>query len=74
MASECFICQLFFWTLQDHFVFIISQFLYIPWNYATKQAEARASLPLGDTCTPSITVAAAESFEYRVTEHLKEQV
>ncbi|XP_022957705.1 DNA polymerase epsilon catalytic subunit A-like [Cucurbita moschata] len=60
--------------IQDHFVFIISQFLYIPWNYATKQAEARESLPLGDTCTPSITVAAAESFEYHVTEHLKEQL
>lgn len=67
-------CQVFFWTLQDHFVFIISQFLYIPWNYATKQAAARASLHREDTCTPSITVVAAESFESLVTENLKEQV
>ncbi|KAE8646908.1 DNA polymerase epsilon catalytic subunit A isoform X1 [Cucumis sativus] len=60
--------------IQDHFDFIISQFLYIPWDYATKQAAARASLQRDDTCTPSITVLAAESFESHVTEHLKEQL
>lgn len=60
--------------MQDHFVFIISQFLYIPWNYATKQAAAKASLQHGDSCTPSITIVAAESFESHMTEHLKEQV
>ena len=59
---------------QDYFVFIVSQFLYIPWNHARKQAAIRSSLQDGNLCTPSITVAAAETFEFHLTEYLKGQV
>lgn len=55
-------------------MFIVSQFLYIPWNYVKKQAAIRASLQDGNSCTPSITVSAAENFESHLTEHLKGQV
>ncbi|KAJ7947962.1 DNA polymerase epsilon catalytic subunit [Quillaja saponaria] len=60
--------------IQDHFVFIVSQFMYMPWNYAQKQAANRASLQDDDSCTPSITVAAAETFESHMTEYLKGQI
>ncbi|PON38200.1 DNA-directed DNA polymerase [Parasponia andersonii] len=60
--------------IQDYFVFIVSQFLYIPWNYAKKQAANRASLQDGISCTPSITVSAAENFESHLTEYLKGQI
>ncbi|GMN61114.1 hypothetical protein TIFTF001_030195 [Ficus carica] len=60
--------------IQDYFVFIVSQFLYIPWNYARKQAAIRSSLQDGNLCTPSITVAAAETFESHLTEYLKGQI
>ncbi|KAL5555227.1 hypothetical protein UlMin_037463 [Ulmus minor] len=60
--------------IQDYFVFIVSQFLYMPWNHAQKQAAARASLLDGNSCTPSITVAAAETFESHLTDYLKEQI
>ncbi|XP_038889731.1 DNA polymerase epsilon catalytic subunit A-like [Benincasa hispida] len=54
--------------IQDCFITIVSSFIYIPWQYATKQAVARASLQQGDKCTPP-----TESFETHVTDHLKEQ-
>ncbi|RZB74984.1 DNA polymerase epsilon catalytic subunit A-like [Glycine soja] len=60
--------------IQDHFVFIVSQFMYIPWNYAKKQAQIRASLQNGDSCTPSINIGAAEAFESEITEFTKEQI
>lgn len=60
--------------IQDHFVFIVSQFMYIPWNYAKKQAQIRASLQNGDSCTPSINIGAAEAFESEVTEFTKDQI
>ncbi|EXB53718.1 DNA polymerase epsilon catalytic subunit A [Morus notabilis] len=60
--------------IQDYFVFIVSQFLYIPWSYARKQAAIRASVQDGNLCTPSITVAAAETFESHLTEYLKGQI
>ncbi|XP_062083133.1 DNA polymerase epsilon catalytic subunit A-like isoform X2 [Humulus lupulus] len=60
--------------IQDNFIFIVSQFLYIPWNYAKKQAAIRASLQDGSSSTPSITISAAENFESHLTEHLKGQI
>lgn len=48
--------------------------MYIPWNYAKKQAQIRASLQNGDSCTPSINIGAAEAFESEVTEFTKDQV
>lgn len=59
---------------QDHFILIVSEFMYIPWKYAQEQAAIRASLRDGKSCTPSITAAAAESFETSLTEYLKEQI
>ncbi|KAM5584440.1 DNA polymerase epsilon catalytic subunit A-like [Rosa sericea] len=60
--------------IQDHFIFIVSQFLYIPWNYAQKQSAVRATLQDGSSCTPSITVAAAETLESHMTDFLKGQI
>ena len=48
--------------------------MYIPWKYAQKQAAIRASLQNDDSCTPSVTIGAAESFELEMTEYLKGQV
>ena len=53
---------------------IVSEFMYIPWKYAQEQAASSAAARNGDSCTPSITGAAAEAFESHVTEYLKEQV
>lgn len=63
----------FFW-LQDHFVFIVSQFMYIPWNYAQKQAAIQASSQNGESCTPSITIGAAANFESHMSDYIKGQV
>ncbi|XP_057456006.1 DNA polymerase epsilon catalytic subunit A-like [Lotus japonicus] len=60
--------------VQDHFIFIVSQFMYIPWNYAQKQAAIRASLQNDDSCTPSINIGAAEAVESEITEYIKGQI
>ncbi|XP_021832845.1 DNA polymerase epsilon catalytic subunit A-like isoform X1 [Prunus avium] len=60
--------------IQDHFVYIVSQFLYIPWDYEQKQAAVRTSLQNDSNCTPSITVAAAETFESHMIDFLKGQI
>ncbi|KAL5974611.1 hypothetical protein ACLOJK_031281 [Asimina triloba] len=59
---------------QDHFVLVVSEFIYEPWKYAQKQAAIRDSSREGSFCTPSITVNAAEAFESRVTEYVKELI
>ncbi|KAK7271283.1 hypothetical protein RJT34_27054 [Clitoria ternatea] len=56
----------------DHFVSIVSQFMYVPWKYAHKQVKA--SLQNTDSCTPSINIGAAEAFESEVTKYVKEQI
>lgn len=73
MHSTCLSCSCYVFV-QDHFVFIVSQFMYIPWKYAQKQAAIRASLQNGDLCTPSINIGAAEAFESEITEYIKGQV
>jgi len=76
-GTACFKSDFFlviFGFLQDHYVFIVSQFMYIPWNYTRKQAAVRASVQNGDSCTPSINIGAAEAFESEITEYIKEQV
>ncbi|ESW04397.1 hypothetical protein PHAVU_011G091900 [Phaseolus vulgaris] len=60
--------------VQDHFVYIVSEFMYIPWNYAQNQAQIRASLQDGDTCTPSISIGTAVAFESEITEYIKGQI
>lgn len=48
--------------------------MYNPWKHAQDQAAIRASLQIGNTCTPSITAAAAEALESHMTEYIREQV
>nr|CAD1820134.1 unnamed protein product [Ananas comosus var. bracteatus] len=61
-------------TQQDHFVLIVSEFLYIPWKFLDEQVAARTTLIDGSSCTPSITVTAAETLEASVTGYLKDQI
>ncbi|KAL1352271.1 uncharacterized protein LOC107494185 isoform X2 [Arachis duranensis] len=59
---------------QDQFIVIVSQFLYIPWSYAQKQAGIRESMLNGDSCTPSINIGAAKALESEMIEYIKEQI
>ncbi|XP_047319798.1 DNA polymerase epsilon catalytic subunit A-like isoform X2 [Impatiens glandulifera] len=61
-------------TIQDYFILIVSEFMYIPWKYVQEQAAIRVSLADGSLCTPSITGAAAEAFEFQMTEYTREQI
>ncbi|KAL6523491.1 hypothetical protein OROGR_017094 [Orobanche gracilis] len=54
---------------QDHFILIVSEFMYLPWKFTQDEAMKRAN-----TCTPSITAAAAGSFESFIAEHLRDHV
>lgn len=60
--------------LQDHFILIVSEFMYIPWKYAQEQAAKQASAVDGELCTPSIPAAIAETFELQMTQELKKKV
>ncbi|KAG6779745.1 hypothetical protein POTOM_016140 [Populus tomentosa] len=60
--------------IQDHFVLIVSEFMFIPWDYAQKQAATREALRDGNSCTPSITIVAAENFESHMVEYIKGQI
>ncbi|MQL76845.1 hypothetical protein Taro_009220 [Colocasia esculenta] len=59
---------------QDHFILVVSEFLYIPWKYLLEQTALRTTGRDGTSCTQSITVAAAENLESCITEYLKDQV
>ncbi|KAK6936184.1 DNA polymerase epsilon, catalytic subunit A, C-terminal [Dillenia turbinata] len=59
---------------QDHFILIVSEFMYIPWMFAQEQAAKRTSSTDDDSCTPSITAAVAETSEQHMTKYIKEQV
>lgn len=59
---------------QDHFILIVSEFMYVPWKYAQEQATHRASTSDGDLCTPSITAALAETFDLQMVEDLKMKI
>ncbi|XP_075078061.1 DNA polymerase epsilon catalytic subunit A [Nicotiana tabacum] len=59
---------------QDHFILIVSEFMYIPWKFAQEQATHRASSSIGDLCTPSITAALAETFDLQMAEDLKKKI
>ncbi|KAL9143406.1 hypothetical protein ABFS82_14G234200 [Erythranthe guttata] len=58
---------------QDHFILIVSEFLYFPWKFAQEAAEKRA-FSTGDLCTPSITASAAEILDSQMTEFLKKKI
>ncbi|XP_009629449.1 DNA polymerase epsilon catalytic subunit A [Nicotiana tomentosiformis] len=59
---------------QDHFILIVSEFMFIPWKFAQEQATHRASSSIGDLCTPSITAALAETFDLQMAEDLKKKI
>ncbi|XAR60114.1 DNA-directed DNA polymerase [Bertholletia excelsa] len=56
---------------QDHFILIVSEFVYKPWKRA---CDEKAAMRDGNLCTPSITAVAAETFESHMTEYLKGQI
>jgi len=59
---------------QDHFVLIVSEFLYIPWKFMKEQIATQAIIRDDTSCTPSITVMAAENLEGQVIEHLRDKI
>ncbi|OEL31457.1 DNA polymerase epsilon catalytic subunit A, partial [Dichanthelium oligosanthes] len=59
---------------QDHFVLIVSEFLYIPWKFMKEQVATQATIRDDTSCTPSITVMAAENLEGQVIEHLRDKI
>ncbi|KAJ1279266.1 hypothetical protein BS78_04G142600 [Paspalum vaginatum] len=59
---------------QDHFVLIVSEFLYIPWKFMKEQVAIQATIRDDTSCTPSITVMAAENLEGQVIEHLRDKI
>nr|XP_019702821.2 DNA polymerase epsilon catalytic subunit A isoform X2 [Elaeis guineensis] len=59
---------------QDHFVLIVSEFLYIPWKHLKEQVATRTTMRDDNACTQSITITAAEALEVCVTEYLKDQI
>jgi hypothetical protein len=65
---------LFSLKIQDHFVLIVSEFLYIPWKYIREEVAKRATVRDDTSCTPSITVMAAENLEGQVIGYLCDQV
>jgi hypothetical protein len=62
--------------VQDYFLVIVSEFVYIPWKHSQEQAIQRAeALAAGSNfCTPSVTVSAASDIEAQETAYLKHQV
>ncbi|XP_051120943.1 DNA polymerase epsilon catalytic subunit A-like [Andrographis paniculata] len=60
-------------STQDHFILIVSEFLYFPWKFAQEEAEKRASVT-SEHCTPSITASTAEILESQITEFLKKKI
>ncbi|GJY19845.1 DNA polymerase epsilon catalytic subunit A [Tanacetum coccineum] len=59
---------------QDHFILIVSEFMHRPWTFARDQVRKREKIRDDDSCTPSITVAAAEIYESSMTEYLSEEI
>ncbi|VAH03415.1 unnamed protein product [Triticum turgidum subsp. durum] len=59
---------------QDHFVLIVSEFLYVPWKYMKEQVACRAAMRDDTSCTPSITIMAAENLEGQVVDYLRGQI
>uniref|UniRef100_J3LD65 DNA polymerase epsilon catalytic subunit n=1 Tax=Oryza brachyantha TaxID=4533 RepID=J3LD65_ORYBR len=59
---------------QDHFVLIVSEFLYVPWKYMKEQVALRSTTRDDTSCTPSITILAAENLEVQVIGYLRNQI
>lgn len=62
------------WLLkQALFHLRVSEFLYDPWVYLQKQISSRTTTD-DSTCTPSITVTAAETLEDCINDHIRKRV
>ncbi|XP_020701921.2 DNA polymerase epsilon catalytic subunit A isoform X1 [Dendrobium catenatum] len=59
---------------QDHFVLIVSEFLYLPWKHLKAQIANFNIRRDATTSTQSITVSTAETLESSVNEYLKDQI
>ncbi|KAK2968076.1 hypothetical protein RJ640_000491, partial [Escallonia rubra] len=59
---------------QDHFILIVSEYMYLPWKYVQEKVAIRACARGDNMCTPSITAAAAETLESCLSEYLREQI
>lgn len=59
---------------QDHFVLIVSEFLYVPWKYMKEQVALRSTTRDETSCTPSITIMAAENLEVQVIGYIRDQI
>ncbi|KAK1354606.1 DNA polymerase epsilon catalytic subunit [Heracleum sosnowskyi] len=57
--------------MQDHFILVVSEFIYLPWK---EQIVKRESMRNGSLCTPSITAATAEAFESQMSDYIRGQV
>lgn len=57
--------------MQDHFVLVVSEFIYLPWK---EQVLKKESMRNGSLCTPSITAATAEAFESQMSDYIRGQV
>ncbi|GLJ44675.1 hypothetical protein SUGI_0939260 [Cryptomeria japonica] len=61
-------------AIQDYFVVIVSEFIYLPWKHSQEQAALRTAARDGSFCTPSVTIAAAADVESEEVSFLKEQI
>ncbi|XP_057534123.1 DNA polymerase epsilon catalytic subunit A-like [Amaranthus tricolor] len=61
-------------STQEHFVVMVSEFMYKPWEYALNHIADEAIFEDGDLSTPSISVPVAEKFEALLIEFVKDQI
>ncbi|KAK8952512.1 DNA polymerase epsilon catalytic subunit A [Platanthera zijinensis] len=59
---------------QDHFILIVSEFLYLPWKYLKEQIASFNIKRDSTNSTQSFTVSTSETLEACVDEYLKEQI
>jgi hypothetical protein len=63
-------------VVQDYFVVIVSEYIYIPWKHSQDRAAMLAATSDGGftSSTPSVTVSAGSDLEAQEVAYLKEQV
>ncbi|XP_042374345.1 DNA polymerase epsilon catalytic subunit A-like [Zingiber officinale] len=70
------------WNMAEHltkdiqalFHLRVSEFLHDPWVYLQKQISSRTTTTDDSTCTPSITVTAAETLEDCINDHIRKRI
>lgn len=63
-------------VVQDYFVVIVSEYIYIPWKHSQDRAAMLAATRDGGftSSTPSVTISAGSDLEAQEVAYLKEQV